>query len=332
MDANQKNDSIILKGTNFKSKPLFSPFKYHKFDDLINHLMVKYGDTITNGQPIKGKENIYWKNMDSVKSKSVPIPLQPYRLPFYYSMLLVVGSDDSDTLVLTSPIEEKVRKFFGYSRWSCKPEYYGDMLRIIEKTASFVPLTYNCTTLKLPKDWHKEVHLREWHTVTLYVVPQPMEYVPMLFINCSMDNVRSLYKNITALMSHTDDPLLYSPYRFASAIFRPIMFNAVNDRLEHRRRLPGIDVTEDEFNRRRQELLRTSFRNMVSDCKCRLNDALLPSDHLNWECPWDLVERVIYNTFHITFGIPDLPQYTLEHGKCGKCEEHVNAKDTEEPL
>lgn len=80
-------------------------------------------------------------------------------------MLLVVGSDDSDTLVLTSPLAENVWKYLGFSRWSGKQEHYGFMLQAMERDNSFVALTCRCTAVSLHKDWHKTVHLRKRDTV-----------------------------------------------------------------------------------------------------------------------------------------------------------------------
>ncbi len=324
MDVIQKNDSIILKGTNFKSKPVFASFSYPKFDDLICNLMLKYGETVTNGLPIKGKENVFRGVENTAQFRPVPIPLQPYFLPFYYSMLLVVGSDDSDTLVLTSPIAENVRRLFGFSRWSRKAEVYEYLLYRMENETSFIPLTYNCTFTKLEKGWNKTVHLRERDTVELYVVPKPQEYFPMLFVNCSMDNIRNLYDNITALMMFRNDPLYYCPHVFACAIFRPIMFNIINNRIEHRRRLPGIDINEDEFVVRRSECLYWLRRYMVSDCKCRSNTAVLPPDGLCCVLSWDTMERTVYSGFDCPYRQSDPPRYTPDHRKC---DGHSNEKE-----
>ena len=323
MDVIEKNDSIILQGTNFKSKPLFASFTHPKFDDLVRNLMLKYGETITNGQPIKGKEYLSWKEGDARDSRPVSIPLQPYFLPFYYSTLLVVGSDDSDTLVLTSPIAENVRRMFGFSIWSGKDEDYEHMLQRIENDTDFIPLTYNCTLKKLEKDWHKTVHLRKRNTVELYVVPKPLEYFPMLFVNCSMDNIRNLYDNITALMMFRNDPLYYCPHVFACAIFRPIMFNIGDNRIEHRRRLPGIDITEDEFVVRRSECLLWLKRYMVSDCKCRSNTAVLPPHGLSC-VSWDTMERTVYGGFDCPYRQSEPPRYTSNHRKC---DGHSNEKE-----
>ena len=83
---------------------------------------MRYGNTILTGNPIKGKEEIYWKDGDTLKARPVPIPLQLYFSPFYYSMLLVVGSDQTDALTLTSPIDQNMRKLFGFSKRSRKTE------------------------------------------------------------------------------------------------------------------------------------------------------------------------------------------------------------------
>ena len=318
MDTIQKNDSIILKGTNFKSKPVFAAFRYPKFGNLVDDLMVKYGETISTGQSLKGKEHFFWEEEGSRRSRPVPIPLQPYFLPFYYSMLLVVGSDDSDTLILTSPIAENVRRLFGFSRWSRKDEDYEHMLQCIENDTDFIPLTYNCTLKKLEKDWHKTVHLRKRNTVELYVVPKPLEYFPMLFVNCSMDNARNIYDNVTALMMFRNDPLYYCPFLFTCAIFRPLMFNIVDNRMEHRRRLPGIDVTEDEFALRRSEWLRREFRYMMSDCKCRFNTEVLPPAQPENTSSWYRIERLFYNYNYCNWlNIP--PIYTPCHSRCQGC-------------
>jgi len=328
MDVIQKNDSIILKGTNFKSKPVFASFSYPKFDDLICNLMLKYGETVTNGLPIKGKENVFRGVGLDPEFIPIPIPLQPYFLPFYYTRLLVVGSDDSDTLVLTSPITENVRRMFGFSRWSRETEHYEYLLKLIEEDISFVPLTYNCTFTKLEKGWHNTVHLRKRNAVELYVVPKPNEYFPMLFVNCSMDNIRNLYDNITALMMFRNDPLYYCPHVFACAIFRPIMFNIGDNRIEHRRRLPGIDITEDEFVVRRSECLLWLKRYMVSDCKCRSNTAVLPPHGLSC-VSWDTMERTVYGGFDCPYRQSEPPRYTSNHGKCdGHSNEKEETNDT----
>ncbi len=328
MDVIQKNDSIILKGTNFKSKPIFASFRYSKFDALIRNLMLKYGETVTNGLPIKGKENVFRGVGLDPEFIPIPIPLQPYFLPFYYTRLLVVGSDDSDTLVLTSPITENVRRMFGFSRWSRETEHYEYLLKLIEEDISFVPLTYNCTFTKLEKGWHNTVHLRKRNAVELYVVPKPNEYFPMLFVNCSMDNIRNLYDNITALMMFRNDPLYYCPHVFACAIFRPIMFNIGDNRIEHRRRLPGIDITEDEFVVRRSECLLWLKRYMVSDCKCRSNTAVLPPHGLSC-VSWDTMERTVYGGFDCPYRQSEPPRYTSNHGKCdGHSNEKEETNDT----
>ena len=340
MDTIQKNDSIILKGTNFKSKPIFASFRYPKFDDLVRHLMVEYGETITNGQPMKGKEQFHLVHKDHStilpiflksrpKSLPVPIPLQAYFLPFYYSMLTVVGSDDSDTLVLTSPITENVGNLFESSIWSRKDEGYEHMLQCIENDTDFIPLTYNCTLKKLEKDWHKTVHLRKRNTVKLYVVPKPQEYFPMLFVNCSTNNIRSLYDNITALMISRNDPLYYCPFLFTCAIFRPIIFKIGCNGIEHRQRLPGIDVTDEEFVVRRTEWLYGKDRFMVSDCKCRSNTALLPSNMRTFIDPWHKIEYDFFSYYRRSWlNLP--PLYTSYHCECNQhTKEKERSKDTE---
>ncbi|KAG0667992.1 hypothetical protein C6P45_005176 [Maudiozyma exigua] len=328
MDVIEKNDSIILKGTNFKSKPVFSSYRYPKFDRLIRLLKLKYGESISDGQPIKGRENIYWNEVETQKSKPVPIPLQPYYSPFYYSMLLVVGSDDSDTLVLTSPMAENVRdlfgystrsrKLFGYRRQSRKEENYDDMLRHIEDEAEFVHLTYNCSIRKMDKGWKGTVHLRERDTVELYVVPKPLEYFPMLFINCSMDNIRSLYDNITTLMISKYIPFEYCPYVFTCVIFRPILFNILNNRVEYRQRLPGIDVTDEEFVMRRREWLSRVARFMVSDCKCRSNTEVLPTVSSTFIYRWQNLEELFFNYNFCNYPFSS-PRYTPNHCTCKEC-------------
>ncbi|KAG0669998.1 hypothetical protein C6P45_002943 [Maudiozyma exigua] len=321
MDTIQNNDYIILKGTSFKSKPIFASFQYPMFDDLVEDLMIRYGNTISPGRPIRGKEEIFWEAFDTTNSRSVPIPLQLYFLPFYYSMLLVVGSDQADTLTLTSPIERNVRKFFGYSKRSKKTENYEHLLEIIECETEFVPLTYNCTTTKLEKNWHKTVHLRERDAVQLYVVPKPLEYFPMLFVNCSMDNIRCMYNNITDLMISRNKPLCYCPYFFTCAIFRPIIFNIFENCIEYRQRLPGVDVTDEEFVIRRTEWLDHQSRYMVSDCKCRSNTAVILPDGLWRPTCWDQMEFLFYrydcNIRHEY--LP--PYYTRDHKDCeGHCD------------
>lgn len=320
MNAFQKNDSIILKGTNFKSKPLFATFTYPEFDKLVRHLKLEYGKTITNGQPIKGKEELNWDDGFSLRSRPVPIPLQPYHFPFYNSMLLVVGSDESDTIVLTSPMAENVRKYFGFSRWSRKPERYGFMLQAMERDNCFVALTYSCTAVSLQKDWYKTVRLRKRDTVQLYVVPKPLEYFPMLFINCSMDNIRNLYDNITALMISNYPPVDYSPSLFTYIIFRPILFNIVDNRIEYRQRLPGIDLTDEEFVKRRTECLLGEDRRMVSDCKCRSNTEVLPSATLRETCGWHRIDH-LYRHYCGMLRSDSPPLYTQIHSDCnGDCD------------
>ena len=321
MDVIQKNDSIILKGTNFKSKPVFASFEDPKFDDLIRNLMLKYGETITNSLPIKGKENLFRGVGLDPEFRPVPIPLQRYFRSFYYSTLLVVGSDDSDTLVLTSPIAENVRRLFGFSRWSKKAEVYEYLLYRMENETSFIPLTYNCTFTKLEKGWNKTVHLRKRNTVELYVVPKPLEYFPMLFVNCSMDNIRNIYDNVTALMISKNNQIYYCPYVFTCAIFRPILFNIVDNRMEHRRRLPGIDVTDEEFVRRRSEWLSRQKRYMVSDCRCRSNVEVLPPGSFNLTFPWDGMER-LFHSFFCNNRPCHPPLYARYHSNCkGDCDE-----------
>ncbi|KAG0659827.1 hypothetical protein C6P45_000938 [Maudiozyma exigua] len=321
MDKIKNNDSIILKGTSFKSKPIFASFKYPRFDALVKDLMMRYGNSILTGNPIKGKEQISWEEGSSIKSRPVPIPLQLYFLPFYYSMLLVVGSDKIDTLTLTSPIAQNVRKLFGFRKLSKKTESYMTMLKTIECKAEFVPLTYNCTTIKLERNWHKTVHLRERDVVQLYVVPKPLEYFPMLFVNCSMDNIRCIYDNITALMISRNDPLYYCPQLFTYAIFRPVIFNIVENFIKYRQRLPGIDVTDEEFVIRRTEWLDRESRYMRSDCMCRSNTTLLPSDESWYPISWDKVELLFY---HYNCNIRHQhhpPYYAQKHKDCqGHCD------------
>ena len=324
MDTIQKNDCINLKGTNFKSKPIFASFEDPKFDDLIRNLMLKYGETVTNGLPLKRKENVFRGVGLDPEFIPIPIPLQPYFHPFYYSMLLVVGSDDSDTLVLTSPIAENVRRLFGFSRWSRETENYEYLLKLIEEDISFVPLTYNCTFTKLEKGWHNTVHLRKRNAVELYVVPKPNYYFPTLFINCSKENIRNIYNNVTALMISRNQPMDYYPYMFTLAIFRPIMFNIVDNRMEYRRRLPGIDITDDEFVVRRSEWLYGRERYMVSDCGCRFNTAVLPSHGSHYIYQWNTIENEMYCRFDCINMQSKPPRYTPNPATC---DGHSNEKE-----
>lgn len=131
--------------------------------------MTAYGKTISTGQPIIGKELIFLKQDDNSvpKSKVVPIPLQRYFLPFYRSMQLVVGSDQIDTLTLTSPISQDIRRYFEYSRSSHKTKIHETMLYTIQRETKFVPLTYNCTTMNLERYWYTTVRLRQQGAVQL---------------------------------------------------------------------------------------------------------------------------------------------------------------------
>ncbi|KAG0656203.1 hypothetical protein C6P45_002756 [Maudiozyma exigua] len=319
MDVIEKNDNIILKGTNFKSKPIFASFRYPKLDDLVRHLMVEYGETITNGKLPKKKKEFLLENNEPESHVQVPITLQHYLSPFYLSMLIVLGSDVSDTLFLTSPIAKDVENVFKSSQWSQRDKNYDNLLRCLENNASFIPLTYDCTITELEKGWHKTVHLRKHDTVELYIVSKPLEYFPMLFINCSIDNVRNVYDNITSLLISKGDPRYYCPLWFTWALFRPLLFNVVNDFIEFRRRLPGIDVTEEQFVKLRTIYLHKLRRNMISGCNCRSNRALEPSNEIHYRTSWDSLERQYSNYFF--WYMPDIPPLYTSHN-C-TCDQHI---------
>ncbi|SMN19470.1 hypothetical protein, no similarity [Maudiozyma saulgeensis] len=323
MDTIQKNDSIILKGTNFKTKPVFGCFNNSELDTLISNLMMKYGKSVTNDQPIKGKDVFYCGEQCTPKFRPVPIRLQPYFRPFYYDVLLVVGSDERDTLVLTSPIAENVRRLLGFSRWSRRPENHECMLKQIENKVKIIPLTYDCTFYKLGKDWHKTVHLRKRDAVELYVVPKPTDYFPMLFVNCSNDNIRNIYDNVTNLMLARNNPVHYSPFIFTCCIFRPIIFNIIDDKIDYKQRLPNIDVTDEVFVIRREEWLVHDRRHLISDCRCRYNNAVVPKDQGCSSWRWDKLERLanIYECSQMK--LQDPPYYTPIHQNC---KHHSNYK------
>ena len=195
------------------------------------------------------------------------------------------------------------------------------MLRTIEYDTDFVPLTYNCTTIILERNWHKTVHLRERDVVQLYVVPKPLKYFPMLVVNCSTDNIRCVYDNITALMISRNDPLYYCPELFTCAIFRPIIFNIVENVIKYRQRLPGIDVTDEEFVILRTQWLFRESRYMISDCKCRSNTRVLPPDN-SW-CPrsWEKAEALFYHYMCDPRDHHRPPHYTQNHKTCmGHCD------------
>ena len=331
MNAIQKNDSIILKGTNFKSKPIFASFRYPTFDGLVRHLMTKYGETIPTSRLLKGKDYIFWDEGGNQDYRPVSTSFKPYFFPFYHSMLLVVGSDENDTLILTSPIANNVRKYFGFSRWSSKDRYYGNFLQAIERDTWFDLLTYNRSVGRLKEGWHKTVHLRKCDKVELYVVPKPLEYFPMLFINCSLDNARHLYDNITTLMISRNDPLYYCPLMFTCAIFRPMLFRAVDNHIEHKQRLPGIDVTDDQFVVLRTEFVYRAKRCMVSDCKCRSNTALIQSDKRTFIRTWHLLE-IMFSDYYL-YRLSNIPPIYASYS-C-KCDQHKNEnkkpKEREEP-
>ncbi|SMN21408.1 hypothetical protein, no similarity [Maudiozyma saulgeensis] len=329
MDAVQKNDSIILKGTDFKSKPIFNHFSNSMFKNLVSKFMIKYGESVTGGQPIIGKENFSYtcEDENELIVKPVPIPLQPYYMPFFETILVVIGSDQNDTLVLTSPIKGNTRRVKGFSKEETVIyDYYG-MFRVWATTSSFTTLDYNATKLKLKEDWFKDVHLRKSNVVKLYVVPNPSEYFPILFVNCSKNNVKNLYANITSLLRGRNLPYFYTALGFIKAITRPLIFNIVDERLVYRQRLYNIDVTEEQYVLRREEFLDRMKRYMVSDCECRSNTELILGESPEPYYPWAWAE-VYFNSHELYFlvnGIfvshfyrspSNLPRYSQTHNEC----------------
>ena len=165
------------------------------------------------------------------------------------------------------------------------------------------------------------MHLRKYDTVELYVVPKPLEYFPMLFINCSMGNSKRIYENVTTLMRSRNDRMYYRPFLFTCVLFRPLIFRSLETRIEYRQRLPGIDVTDEEFLIRRTEWLQRQFRYLVSDCRCRSNTAILPPNYTFRQAPsWDNVERLFY-AYNYSTPLEDPPNYTVRHSNCtGNCD------------
>ena len=128
-----------------------------------------------------------------------------------------------------------------------------------------------------------------------------------------------MYDNIISLLISRNDPIYYSPYQFTCVIFKPIMFNIVDNRIEHRQRLPGIDVTDDQFVAIRRERLNIEFRYMVSDCRCRSNTVVLSPHRSKFVYPWDRIEQAIYNNFIWNYWSSSPPAYAPNHCKCSKC-------------
>lgn len=281
--------------------------------------MLEYGKTVSNGQPIKKKKQLIWEEGSYSRPRSEPIPLQPYFLPFYHSTLLVVGCNETDTLFLTSPIEQNVRKLYGYSKWLTKTESYEHMLGCIKNDGTFIPLIYYCTKTKLDRDWHTSIHLRERDAVQLYVIPKPPEYFPMLFVNCSMGSIINVYGTITTLMISRNDSLCCSPFNFTCSICRPIIFIMIKSCIESRQRLSNIDMTDEEFVIRRTEWLNRELGYMVSDYRCRSNCEALPSDKLCNYFIWLKVESLFY-IYNCNNRLQQPPYYTQNHQDCqGHC-------------
>ena len=95
-----------------------------------------------------------------------------------------------------------------------------------------------------------------------------------------------MYGNITALMISRNNPLYYCPQLFTYAIFRPIIFNIVENVIKYKQHLPGIVVTDETFVILRTEWLDYESRYMVSHWKCRSNTAVLPSDEIWSPISW----------------------------------------------
>lgn len=140
----------------------------------------------------------------------------------------------------------------------------------------------------------------------------------MLFVNCSEDNIKCMYDNITALMISRNEPLFYRPYMFICAIFRPVIFNIIEDRIEYRQRLPGIDITDEEFVISRTEQFDNRKRYMVSDCDCRSNKAVIPLDESQEPIDWYTTE-IFFNNFHCNDRHVYYPPYYVQiHQDCDR--------------
>ncbi|CAD1779265.1 similar to SMN22587 hypothetical protein [Kazachstania saulgeensis CLIB 1764] [Maudiozyma barnettii] len=333
MDAFQRNDSIILKGTNFKFKPLFGHYVNPKFNSLVFNLMAEYGHSITKGQPIMEKG--YYRPVPqpgrSLVVKPVHTALQPFYRPYFDRMLLIIGSDRSSTIVLSSPIKGKPKGLCDISEFTGKSKGYDVIIQCMEGGTLFTPLNYDTTKVHLKKDWHKTVTLRRPNGAKFYVVPNPLEYFPMLFVNCSQKNIKNIYANITSLLLAKKDPRFYDPSSFLSAIQRPLVFRIVGSQVLHRQRLPGIDVTEEEYVHRRNEYLCRRNRYMVSDCRCRSNVELIepfPQNPPEQECSWACAEAYNHNVRIRSLGTnhyvscytynasSEPPRYTQRNNEC----------------
>ncbi|SMN22619.1 hypothetical protein, no similarity [Maudiozyma saulgeensis] len=339
MDAFEINDNIILKGTNFTSKPLFTAFNEAEFDTIATNLMTRYGKSITNGRPIKGKERLIYENENGYGSflKWIPIPLQPFYKPFFKSVLLVVGSDNSKNIVLTSPIKRKVWKVFSSSQYPLKKFSARVLPEIVERFEMFTALNYDANQTKLEEGWHKTVKIRKRKKVKLYIVPKPLEYFPILFIGCSQHNIKHMYDNITSLLRASNEPRLYTPYAFNEALLRPLVFNIAGDRLLYRQRLPNVDVTDEEYFYLREEFLYDMRRYLVSDCRCRSNTELIPKDPPALEYSWVWAD-MYFNRYNCYFPVGNiyrssynaqfrgLPMYSQTQSECN-CQSDL--KDTE---
>ncbi|SMN17743.1 hypothetical protein, no similarity (Partial), partial [Maudiozyma saulgeensis] len=153
---------------------------------------------------------------------------------------------------------------------------------------------------------------------------------PVLFIKCSQHNIKHMYTNITSLLRARNELEFYSPCAFNQAILRPLVFNIVGDNLLYRQRLPNIDLTDEEFLHRRNEHLYFRNRYMVSDCRCRSNTKLIPTDRSVQECSWTwadinlnryCVYLLRYRTYFGNYDAreDDLPRYTKTPNECS-CE------------
>ncbi|SMN22587.1 hypothetical protein, no similarity [Maudiozyma saulgeensis] len=283
-----KNNNTLLKGTKFDSKPLFTAMKDDRFTTIANNFMTKYGKSKTKGIPIKGKEYIIHEDEDGGNPfvKELRVSLQPFYMPLVDSILLIVGCDDTDSIVITSPTKGNPGRFFTTSEYSYKYYNTEEFLRQLGKNLKFASPKYDGNFMTLEKDWHKSLRSRYCSKLKTYVVPNPVEYFPILFIGCSRHNIKHMYANVTSLLRASNEPRLYTPFAFIHALIRPLVFNIVGGKLLHRQRLPNIDIPNEEYFHFREEFLSKINRNMISDCKCRSNTELIPVDPPNQEYSW----------------------------------------------
>ncbi|SMN22418.1 hypothetical protein, no similarity [Maudiozyma saulgeensis] len=221
-------------------------------------------NTESSGNVIYSSQN--YDSLDVFSHNAIYREYRAYVNTQFFSVLVVVGNEKSDTISLTSPFRTDLTKIpgstFTYSEF-CEMQISHLHRELACKTMylmnynPFNHVTERYKGLKLKLDKH--------NPLLLFVVDDPSEYFPMLFVNCSEYNMRKVYMELTTMMKEVKSYTFYSPNVFIRRILAPVSFRIDGDKIVVSDCSFKTELPDDIFIRYRNYFLLKRKRRLLND-------------------------------------------------------------------